>query len=163
MVIYRTKDKKSCALDFRETAPEASRKELYMKDGKAVPSLSLTGALAVAVPGEVAGLIAGAQTIWQLADAGADGAGHQARERRISAWTRRLRFAIDRQQSGMKKFADLGRIYMPNGEVPAEGELIRQPDLADTLKAIAQQGADVFYQGWIAAAIVETIKKKAVF
>ena len=57
MVIYRAKDKKSFALDFRETAPQASRKELYMKDGKAVPSLSLTGALAVAVPGEVAGLI----------------------------------------------------------------------------------------------------------
>src|SRR5688572_24407047 len=56
MVIYQAKDRRAHALDFREIAPEGSRKELYMKDGKPVPSLSLTGALAVAVPGEVAGL-----------------------------------------------------------------------------------------------------------
>src|SRR5688572_21930282 len=56
MVIYRARDEKSFALDFRETAPRASRRELYMNDGKAVPSLSLTGGLAVGVPGEVAGL-----------------------------------------------------------------------------------------------------------
>jgi gamma-glutamyltranspeptidase / glutathione hydrolase len=40
MVIYQTKDRRAHALDFRETAPEGSRKELYMKDGKPVPSLS---------------------------------------------------------------------------------------------------------------------------
>src|SRR5206468_170176 len=57
MVIYRAQDKKSFALDFRETAPRESRRELYTKDGKPVPSLSLTGALAVGVPGEVAGLV----------------------------------------------------------------------------------------------------------
>ncbi|HUD00455.1 MAG TPA: gamma-glutamyltransferase, partial [Candidatus Polarisedimenticolaceae bacterium] len=56
MIIYETKDRRAHALDFRETAPEGARKELYIKEGKAVPSLSLTGALAVAVPGEVAGL-----------------------------------------------------------------------------------------------------------
>src|SRR6185295_7110083 len=50
MVIYRAKDKKSFALDFRETAPAASRRELYLKDGKPVPAASLTGPLAVAVP-----------------------------------------------------------------------------------------------------------------
>src|SRR5258706_14700889 len=54
MVIYQAKERKSFALDFRETAPAASRREDYMKDGKPAPALSLTGALAVAVPGEVA-------------------------------------------------------------------------------------------------------------
>jgi gamma-glutamyltranspeptidase/glutathione hydrolase len=157
MVIYRAKDKKSFALDFRETAPLASRKELYMKDGKAVPSLSLTGALAVAVPGEVAGLIAARKRFGTLSLAtlvapavklASDGFPLDAT----------LRIAIERQLSGMKRFADLGRIFTPNGEVPKQGELIRQVDLAETLKEIAQQGAEVFYQGRIAAAIVETIK-----
>src|SRR5262245_53667934 len=36
MVIYRAKDKRSFALDFRETAPAATRRELYLKDGKPV-------------------------------------------------------------------------------------------------------------------------------
>src|SRR5712692_10714802 len=56
MVIYQAKEKKAHALDFRETAPAAARRDQYLKAGKPVPSLSLTGALAVAVPGEVAGL-----------------------------------------------------------------------------------------------------------
>src|ERR1041384_6601228 len=48
MVIYRAKDQRAVTLDFRETAPETARRELYMKDGKPVPALSLTGGLAVA-------------------------------------------------------------------------------------------------------------------
>src|SRR4029453_3641926 len=40
MVIYRAGDKKAFALDFRETAPQASRRELYVKDDKPVASLS---------------------------------------------------------------------------------------------------------------------------
>ena len=58
MIFYDVKDKRAHALDFRETAPEAARADLYLRGGKPAPSLSLTGALAVAVPGEVAGLLA---------------------------------------------------------------------------------------------------------
>jgi gamma-glutamyltranspeptidase/glutathione hydrolase len=157
MVIYRAKDQKSFALDFRETAPRASSRELYMKDGKPVASLSLTGALAVGVPGEVAGLVEARKRFGTLSLAtlvapavklASDGFPLDAT----------LRIAIERQQSGMKRFADLGRIFMPNGEVPKEGEVIRQAELAETLKVIAQQGAEIFYQGRIAEAIAETIK-----
>jgi gamma-glutamyltranspeptidase / glutathione hydrolase len=159
MVIYRAKDKKAFALDFRETAPQASRRELYMKDGKAVPSLSLTGALAVAVPGEASGLVEahkrfGTLPITVLA--------RPAIKLASEGFTvdSALRVAIERQQANMKRFSDLGRIYMPNGAVPKDGELIRQPELAEALKEIAQKGSEVFYRGWIAAAIVETIKKE---
>jgi gamma-glutamyltranspeptidase/glutathione hydrolase len=157
MVIYRAKDQKSFALDFRETAPRASSRELYMKDGKPVASLSLTGALAVGVPGEVAGLVEARKRFGTLSLAtlvapavklASDGFPLDAT----------LRIAIERQQSGMKRFADLGRIFMPNGEVPKEGDVIRQAELAETLKVIAQQGAEIFYQGRIAEAIAETIK-----
>ncbi len=158
MVIYRAKDKKSFALDFRETAPAAARRELYMKDGKAVRALSLTGALAVGVPGEVAGLVEAhkkfgtlpfvvlAAPAIKLAADGfpVDGA---------------LGVAIERQLANMKRFTDLGRIFTPKGEVPQDGERIRQPELAETLKAIVRQGSRVFYQGWVGQAIVETVKK----
>jgi gamma-glutamyltranspeptidase/glutathione hydrolase len=43
--------------------------------------------------------------------------------------------------------------------MPAEGETIRQPELGDTLKAIASHGSEIFYQGWIGEAIVDTVKK----
>jgi gamma-glutamyltranspeptidase / glutathione hydrolase len=158
MVIYRAKDHKAFALDFRETAPAASRRELYMKDGRPVTSLSLTGALAVAVPGEVAGLIEARKRFGSLPLPVLAAPAIKLASEGFPLDSA-LRVAIERQQANMKRFADLGRIYMPNGEVPKESELIRQPELARTLKAIAKDGAAVFYSGWIGQAIVETIKK----
>jgi gamma-glutamyltranspeptidase/glutathione hydrolase len=158
MVIYRAKDQKSFALDFRETAPRASRRELYMKDGKPEPSLSLTGGLAVGVPGEVAGLIEAQKRFGSLPLAVLTA---PAIKLAVDGFPLdpTLRIAIERQQAAMKRFADLGNIYLAGGAVPAEGTVIRQPALAETLKAIAVQGAPVFYQGWIGAAIVETVQK----
>jgi len=159
MVIYEARDRRAHALDFRETAPEAARKELYLKDGKPAPSLSVTGGLAVAVPGEVAGLLAAFKRFGSLplpalmAPAlryAVDGFPLDAT----------LRYAIDRQQAAMKKFPDLARVYLPKDEVPAEGETLRQSELGETLKAIAAGGAEAFYQGRIAQAIVEAVKKE---
>jgi gamma-glutamyltranspeptidase/glutathione hydrolase len=158
MVIYRAKDKKSFALDFRETAPAASRRELYLQDGKPVPALSLTGGLAVAVPGEVAGLVEAQKRFATLPlttlaapaiKLASDG----------FPLDPTLRIAIERQQSAMKRFADLGKIYLSDGAVPAEGFMIRQPALAATLKEIAGKGAAAFYQGWIGDAIVDAVRK----
>jgi gamma-glutamyltranspeptidase/glutathione hydrolase len=48
------------------------------------------------------------------------------------------------------------RVYLPNGKVPAVGELFRNPDLAKSLRAISQNGADAYYKGEIAQAILRT-------
>jgi len=159
MMVYRAKDKKSFALDFRETAPAASRRELYLKDGKPAAALSLTGALAVGVPGEVAGLVEAHKKFGTMPLAVLAAPAIKLAAEGFPLDTT-LRIAIERQAANMKRFADLGRIYLPKGEIPKEGELIRQPELAQTLTAIAQQGAQVFYQGWIGQAIIETLKKE---
>ncbi|HET9549356.1 MAG TPA: gamma-glutamyltransferase, partial [Candidatus Binatia bacterium] len=158
MVIYRAQDKKSFALDFRETAPRGSRRELYTKDGKPVPSLSLTGALAVGVPGEVAGLVEARRRFGTLPLAALVAPALKLASNGFPL-DPTLRIAIERQQTAMKRFADLGSIYLANGTLPAEGAVIRQPALAETLKAIAVQGSQVFYHGWIGTAIVDTIQK----
>jgi gamma-glutamyltranspeptidase / glutathione hydrolase len=158
MIIYDAKDKRAHALDFRETAPEAAHADLYVRNGKPVPSLSLTGALAVAVPGEVAGLLAAMKRFGSLPLASL-----MAPAIRLATegfpLDAALRYAIERQSSNMKKFPELGRVFLVKDEVPPEGEIIRQPDLGQTLKAVVSEGADVFYQGWIAQAIVDTVKK----
>jgi len=159
MMIYDARDKRAHALDFRETAPEAARADLYVRNGKPAPSLSLTGALAVAVPGEVAGLLTAMKRFGSLPLAvlmapairlAIDGFPLDAS----------LRYAIERQASNMKKFPELGRVFLVKDEVPPEGEIIRQPDLGQTLKAIVTEGIDVFYQGWVAQAIADTVKKE---
>ena len=158
MVIYLAKEKKAFALDFRETAPAASQRALYMKDGQPVPSASLTGALAVAVPGEVAGLIEARRRFGTLPlPLLAAPAIKLASEGFLVDTT--LRVAVERQQANMKRFSDLGGVYMPKGKPPKEGDTIRQQELAETLKAIAKNGAQDFYSGWISEAIVETLKK----
>ena len=158
MVIYLAKEQKAFALDFRETAPAASQRELYMKDGQPVPSASLTGALAVAVPGEVAGLIEARKRFGSLPLQLLAAPAIKLASEGFPVDTT-LRIAIERQQANMKRFSDLGRIYMPGGELPKEGDRIRQPELAETLQAIAKNGAEDFYGGWIGEAIIATIKK----
>lgn len=159
MIIYDARDKRAHALDFRETAPEAAHADLYVRNGKPVPSLSLTGALAVAVPGEAAGLLAALKRFGSLPLVVL-----MAPAIRLATegfpLDPTLRYAIERQSSAMKKFPDLGRVFLVKDQVPPEGEMIRQPELGRTLQAIVAEGADVFYQGWIAQAIVETVKKE---
>ena len=158
MIIYEARDKRAHALDFRETAPEAAHADLYVRGGKPVPSLSLTGALAVAVPGEVAGLLAAMKRFGSLPLTAL-----MAPAIRLATegfpLDAALRYAIERQASNMKKFPELARVFLVKDEVPPEGEIIRQPDLGQTLKAVVAEGADVFYQGWIAQAIVDTVKR----
>ena len=159
MIIYDARDKRAHALDFRETAPAAARAGLYTRNGKPAPSLSLTGALAVAVPGEVAGLLAAMKRFGSLPLPVL-----MAPAIRLATegfpLDRALRYAIERQSANMKKFPELGRVFLVKDEVPAEGEIIRQPDLGQTLKAIVSEGANVFYKGWIAQAITDTVKKE---
>ena len=156
MVIYHAKDKKAHVLDFRETAPAAAHKGLYLKGGKPVASLSLTGPLAVAVPGAVAGLTEAWKRFGSLplptlmspairyAGEGFPLHGH-------------LRYALERQ---IPRHPDLARVYLKGGQLPAPGERLFQPELAATLKAVAAEGPPVFYEGWIAQAIADQLKKE---
>jgi gamma-glutamyltranspeptidase/glutathione hydrolase/leukotriene-C4 hydrolase len=50
-------------------------------------------------------------------------------------------------------------VFAPSGKLAVEGELIKRPNLADTLEIIAREGPDAFYEGIIAASIVNTTVK----
>lgn len=147
-------------VDFRETAPAAATPDMYVRDGKVDPGLSLRGALAIAVPGEVKGLARVLRDFGTLPLAtvleparryAADGfpvGHHLAAELRANAEEIRRRPA-------------LAAVYLkPDGEPYSQGELLVQADLASTLSAIAAGGARVFYEGPIADKIVETVARE---
>ncbi|HKA33685.1 MAG TPA: gamma-glutamyltransferase, partial [Candidatus Binatia bacterium] len=157
MVMYQAKEKKAHALDFRETAPAAANREQYVKNGKPVSSLSLTGALAVAVPGEVAGLAEAQKRFGTMSLQAVMAPAIQLAVEGFPPQLR-LRYALDRQLQNIRKNPDLARILLSKEEMPSE--LIRQRELAESLKAIADQGPKVFYEGWIGQAIAERIKKE---
>ena len=50
--------------------------------------------------------------------------------------------------------------FLPNGEAPKPGDIFRQPELADTLRAIGKHGAKAFYEGPVAADIVATLRAR---
>ncbi len=52
------------------------------------------------------------------------------------------------------KYAEIGRVFLADGLVPDEGAIFKNPDLAYTLRLLADGGAEVFYEGAVAEAIV---------
>ena len=63
----------------------------------------------------------------------------------------------------LKDFEAFQRTYAPDGVVPGEGDIFRNPDLARTLSAIAENGRDAFYRGEMAARIVESVRNAGGF
>ncbi len=55
--------------------------------------------------------------------------------------------------------ANARRVFLPNGRAPALGEVFRNPELAGALQLIAENGADAFYRGPIAKAILATSER----
>ncbi len=75
-------------------------------------------------------------------------------------WTKRNIDEKDQEFRALQRFPAFRQTYLKaNGEVYQAGEIFRQPQLAQTLKLIASQGADVFYRGEIAQRIVTDLQK----
>jgi gamma-glutamyltranspeptidase/glutathione hydrolase len=144
------------ALDFRERAPLAATRNMYLDaQGKVRPNLSTDGYLAVGVPGTVAGLYEVHRqygklpwkTLVQPAIALAD---------QGFLVSPRMAAAIVRQQT-LQQNPAARKIFTRNGKPLQVGETLIQQDLAKTLQAIAQNPQS-FYQGWIAQAIAQDMQ-----
>ena len=150
-MIIRMADGRAAALDYREIAPLAATRDMYVENGK-LTDRSLVGALAVGVPGSVAGMAEalrkyGTMSLHDVMQP----AIRLARDGFVvdSALNRSLTYSATR----IKQFAG-GKVFYPNGAPPAVGSVFRQPDLARTLTLIADQGPAAFYTGPIADQIV---------
>ena len=147
------------ALDFRETAPAGAQPERYLDpDGRFVPERSVSGALAVGVPGSPGGLYqlyrrfgSGRLTFRELAAP----AIRLAREGfPVDPWLARDLAATAVQD---KMSAAAREVFFPDGEPLRRGARLCQPDLARTLERYAQEGPDAIYRGPIAQAIVRAV------
>jgi gamma-glutamyltranspeptidase/glutathione hydrolase len=148
-------DGKQAFLDFRETAPAAATRDMYLDAaGKAVPDASLVGARAAGVPGTVAGLWAAHQRYGTLP------------WKALLAPSIRLAregFVVDAQLAERirEQAAELaGRTnFAAHFGAVAAGQRWRQPELARTLERIAAQGSDGFYRGRTADLIVAEMRR----
>lgn len=156
------KDRQLTAWDGRETAPAAARADLFLRDGRPMAFLdAIVGGRAVGVPG-VLRMLQEAHRLhgklpWadlfapaiRLAEEGFAVSPRLAQSIAVSAETLR------RDPAARALFFDAA------GAPLAEGAMLRNPALAETLRAVAQQGADALHRGPIAADIVNAVRRHA--
>jgi gamma-glutamyltranspeptidase/glutathione hydrolase len=137
-------------LDYRETAPNAASRDMYLDDkGNVIPGMSLIGARASGVPGTVMGLWEAHQKFGKLpwAELLTPAIGY-ARNGFIVADKQNMYGAeAIKQLNGKTNFGD----YFGGMK---KGETFRQPELAKTLERIADKGVDEFYKGQTAELLV---------
>ena len=154
----RFADGRKTFLDFREKAPRAASRDMYLdKDGNVIKGLTTLGWLAVGVPGTVSGLeyarkkygtMTRAALIEPAVELAEDG------------------FILEQGDVDMlasatedfRKFPATSEIFLNKGRPFVAGQRLVQRDLADTLRSIRKRGADGFYNGKTGAAIVKAIR-----
>lgn len=142
------------SLDFRETAPAAATRDMYLDDqGELRPGASLVGPLAAGVPGSPDGLFELHRRWGRLPwpDVVAP-AVRLARDGFVV--TERLSRAIARARPLLATFPETAAVWLPGGQVPRAGEVMRLPQLASSLQAYAEHGPAALTEGAIAEAIV---------
>jgi gamma-glutamyltranspeptidase/glutathione hydrolase len=157
-MVIRTREGVVRSLDYRETAPAAATRDMYVDSTGGTGERSITGDLSAGVPGSVAGLVEAQQRMGRLPLAAV-----------IAPAIRLARegFTIDRYRSEsiagdgarLAQFPASRAAFLPGGRPPTVGEVLRQPDLAATLEAIRDRGADGFYQGPVADLIVAEMER----
>lgn len=155
-LLHRASDGYETLLDGRETAPAASSATMYQdQSGHAIADLSRNGAIAGAIPGEPAALAVLAGKYGKLG---------LARDLQPAIRIAREGFAIDAHfaeftAAEAARLSPAARaVFMPGGQAPAPGTLIRQPDLAYTLELMARDGAAGFYGGEVAKKLVAGVR-----
>ena len=159
-MIVRTASGEVTAFDYREKAPLKSTKTMYLgADGKIDRGLTAAGYLAPGVPGTVRGLELAHKKFGRLPwkqvvmpAVGLAEGGFPLSQSLAGSLNREL-------QGSMAKFpASVAAYGKPGGGIWAPGDRLVLPDLAKTLRAIADTGANAFYTGWIADRIAEDMQ-----
>jgi len=145
------------ALDYRETAPAAATRNMFIgTDGKPTDA-SLVGHRASGVPGSVAGLLALLEKHGSLPRARVMAPAIRLARDGVPV-DEILRTSIEQNAKLIGRFGGAS-LFLPGGQAPAVGTRLTQPDLARTLEHIARAGRDGFYTGAVAATIIDEMRK----
>ncbi|HZZ60028.1 MAG TPA: gamma-glutamyltransferase [Roseiarcus sp.] len=161
MLIHGADLNKTVAIDYRETAPAATTKDVFLDaNGQADPFKSRYSGLAIGVPGTVAGL----ELAWRKYGSGKFSfadlvAPAIALAREGLTVEGDVADTLPAAAPVLAKHPSSARIYLrPDGSAPEVGDHIALDDLAATLETIASEGAAGFYTGPVAQKIVDAVR-----
>jgi gamma-glutamyltranspeptidase/glutathione hydrolase len=162
-MMIRLKDGRTTAIDYREMAPAAAHRDVYLdKNGNLIEGEggSLVGYRAAGVPGTVRGMElalrkygSGKLTWAQLVEPARQLAG------RGFIVSHSLAKSLYSNREYLEQYAETKRIYLKSGQFYHEGELFRQPELAATFARLQRFGPNEFYEGETARLIVADMKR----
>ena len=157
-LLHRASDGRQVMIDGREKAPLAASRTMYQDaKGNVVPGLSVDGALAAGIPGEPAALVHIARTYGRLPLSRSLAPAIRAARNGFQVTPHYQRMAQFRLKV-LQASPAAAEVFLLHNEVPPLGHHIKQPDLANTLQALANQGRAGFYQGKVAKQLLAGVK-----
>lgn len=156
-MVYRKANGEVGSLDYREKAPLAASKDMFLdKDGNVIKGKSTETALAIGVPGTIAGVFAVHKKLGSLP--------MSEILKPVIALAERGVVVTKKQEKRLQDYHDaIVKINGPNTLLAGnfkENDTIKYPALANTLKRIAKNGRNEFYKGESAKILVNYIQKK---
>ncbi|MFN2499424.1 MAG: gamma-glutamyltransferase [Pyrinomonadaceae bacterium] len=162
-MMIRLKNGKTTAIDYREMAPAAATRDIYLdQNGNLIKGEggSQLGNRAAGVPGTVRGMelalkkFGSGKLSWaQLIEPA-----HQLALKGFPV-SHRLARALTKEKPQFELYEDSRKIFLNNGKLYQEGDVFRQPDLAATLARLQRGGASDFYEGTTARLLVADMKR----
>jgi len=157
LVYWDAKTRSLATFDGREAAPAAAKPDRFMRNGKPMPfETAVLSGLSVGVPGLLRTLEAVHKKYGKLPWASLFAPAIKLAEDGFPV-SPRLNVLLN--ESRPEKFSPAAQAYFfdENGKPPEQGKLLKNPRYAETLKAIAERGADAFYSGPVADAIIKAV------
>lgn len=157
-LLHRAADGHETMIDGRERAPAAASPDMYLdENGEPVSRLSLDGALAAGIPGTPAGIahLAEHYGALPLARSLAPAIRYAREGFVVDELYRRL---IGFRLAALRQSPAAAAIFLEGSETPGTDFVLRQPDLARVLEALAGEGRDGFYRGAVAEALVDGVR-----
>ena len=151
-MVIRLADGRTAALDYREMAPIAATRDMYLDAEGQLTEASVVGHLASGVPGSVRGMTEALARFGSMPLHRVMMPAVRLAERGFIVDSNLARSLNDERRL-IARFAGASK-FLPLGEPLAPGMLLRQPELARTLRLIASDGGRAFYEGEIADLIV---------
>lgn len=151
---------KNIFINFREKAPRAATATMFLDTkGNLMPHKSTTGYLAVAVPGTVLGFETALRKYGTMSRQQVIAPAIQLAEKGFILTPGDVAF-LTPETDIFKTQKNIASIFLKNGKPYQAGDRLIQTDLANTLKQIAEKGANAFYRGAIADKIVEASQEQ---
>jgi len=156
MLIHMAATNKQTLIDYRESAPAAATRDMYLdENGEVDRQREYFSHQSAGVPGTVAGMLYALEKYGSLSRKEVLAPAIRLARQGITV-SYNLHTGLKSRAERLRKHAESARVFFhSDGRLYAMGEIFRQPDLANSLRKISRFGADAFYRGDIAEKIVD--------